>query len=60
MRITKIKCDRCGKEYLADDCSQAPKYICKKLIGCIYYDIDLCDECTGELQEWVQKDGGEE
>ena len=46
------KCDRCGKFYLPD---YQNTFAVDKWNGSNWEHLDLCNDCQGELEEWVDK-----
>lgn len=52
------KCDRCGKFYLPDYLKTvAVGYAVDKWNGLNWYHLDLCNDCQGELKEWLNEKG---
>lgn len=56
--MTAKKCDRCGKYYDLHRNGSCKYYLSKiDTLNGRHYSIDLCEECSNDLQEWFKEPG---
>lgn len=54
--MTFKRCDRCGKEYHITDFTALPVRVYRqKNMGDLGKMVDLCEECTNELDQWLDE-----
>ena len=48
-----FRCDRCGKHYIKNKDEWNEPLIFR--VSWNYNELDLCDECLGKLQKWMDE-----